>query len=229
MALPIGSRFGRLTVIQSDSGCRATSLCRCDCGIQKSIRNDGLQTGHAQSCGCLRKERAAAGTAKAHLTHGDTAGRKSTTEYASWMGIKSRCLDSESPAYGRYGGRGITMCMEWYMSYSQFLKDMGRKPSPQHSIDRIDNNGNYEPKNCRWATRQQQMRNKRTTIILTFRGETLTLPEWAERTGLGRSTILARIKRYGWSVDSALTIPIMSHAEINKSSLVARWGNTPHP
>jgi len=122
--------------------------------------------------------------------------------------MKDRCLNENSDAYFRYGGRGIKICQRWADSFEAFLEDMGPRPSLQHSIDRFpDNNGNYEPGNCRWATSKQQQRNRNITTLLSFRGESKPLTEWADLIGIRCSVIEKRL-RIGWSVEKALTAPI---------------------
>lgn len=127
-------------------------------------------------------------------------------EHRTWQGIKTRCLNPKDKSYPRYGGRGITICEEWRASFWAFLEDVGPRPSPHHQIERIDNDRGYEPGNCRWATRSEQMRNKRNSALLTLNGITATQAEWSERTGIDRRLIHYRIKN-GWSVAEALSVP----------------------
>lgn len=128
--------------------------------------------------------------------HGESAGAgNETPEYRAWTQMLDRCRRPRHPAFHRYGGRGIKVCERWAGSYEQFLADMGRRPSPRHSLDRIDNDGNYEPSNCRWATTKEQMRNRAANVRLTARGETLTLAEWSERTGVALDVLAKRAKR----------------------------------
>jgi len=116
-----------------------------------------------------------------------------------------RCSKPSQESYRLYGERGVTVCERWRESFENFLGDMGRKPSPSHSIDRIDVEANYEPSNCRWATPKQQGRNKRTNRIINHNGLSLTLVEWAERTGIKATTISMRLDHYGWNVSEALS------------------------
>jgi hypothetical protein len=141
-------------------------------------------------------------------THGDTIGGASP-EYRAWRGAKTRCYNVLDKAFPEWGGRGITMCDRWRDSFEHFLADVGRRPSAKHSLDRFpDNNGNYEPGNTRWTTQKEQMRNTRTTSMLTYHGETMPLREWAERTNIPFTTLFHRVHRAKWSAERALTEPI---------------------
>jgi hypothetical protein len=123
-----------------------------------------------------------------NLKHGQAMRLGKTAEYTVWRNIHARTSDIENP---NYGGRGITVCKRW-TSFSSFLADMGSKPTPQHTIERIDNDGNYEPSNCRWATRKEQARNKRRNIRVTRNGETRVISEWAELIGVSCFTLYNR-------------------------------------
>ena len=155
-------RFGRLFVVGlshvTDGKKRAYWQTWCDCGAEKNIRADHLTSGVVQSCGCMRKERAAAASTLACLTHGMTG----TPTYRSWAMMKVRCLNKENHKFPDYGGRGIRICERWH-SFDAFLADMGPRP-PGTSLDRIDVNGNYEPGNCRWADAKTQRANRRDTL-----------------------------------------------------------------
>lgn len=161
----------------------------CDCGAEITASSANLKSGHVQSCGCLRSELSAARKRTHNMRH--------SKEYQAWNSMRNRCNNSKVQRYANYGGRGIKVCKEWESSFEAFLKDMGRCPSPNHSIDRIDNNGNYEPGNCRWATRRTQANNKSDTAYFTFNGVRDSVGNWSEKTGIKPSTILARISR-GW-------------------------------
>lgn len=128
-------------------------------------------------------------------------------EVLCWQEMIRRCHDPRKSRFGYYGGRGIVVAPEWRESFATFLRDMGPRPSPEHSIERKDNNGPYAPWNCAWATRTVQARNKRNNRYLTAFGETRLLIEWAERYGLHKTTILSRIERLGWDVERALSTP----------------------
>lgn len=134
-----------------------------------------------------------------------------TPEYRAWQQMRLRCLDPEHAAFADYGGRGITVCDRWRDDPTAFLADVGPKPSPKHEIDRIDNDRGYEPGNVRWATRKENDRNRRSSRLLTFRGETHALAEWCERLGLPRDTVRKRLEG-GWPVEEALTTPVRPKA-----------------
>ena len=201
-SIPIapGSRFGRLTVSSRNPMNSPASQprwdCQCKCGKTTTVLAGHLRSGKIASCGCLRCE-------PYHRTHGLTA----TPEHISWVAMRGRCLNLNNRAYARYGGRGITVCREWE-SFERFLADMGPRPSPAHSLDRIDNNGPYSPENCRWATRTEQSRNRRSVPRYEHEGISLTLPEWAERTGIAPSTLEYRVKKKRWPISRALTQPL---------------------
>ena len=152
-----GQRFGRWAVIRRDgSDARGQSMwfCRCECGIERRVLGASLRSGKSISCGCWNRERTSATT----RTHGEGHG---SPEFLTWCTMRRRCSDPMFKGWKNYGGRGIKVCERWNNSYEAFLTDMGRKPSPAHSIDRIDNDGNYEPGNVRRATAGMQSINKR--------------------------------------------------------------------
>jgi hypothetical protein len=134
-----------------------------------------------------------------------THGMSETRTYRIWCSMYTRCNYQKNVSYKNYGGRGITICERW-RSFENFFADMGHPPSDKHSIDRVNNDGNYEPSNCRWATPNEQAGNSRNAIRLTFGGLTFSISEWSRRTGLKRATINARIEK-GWSAERALTTP----------------------
>lgn len=205
-----GNKYGRWTVLnvfRREGAGRVRWLCRCECGVEKSLIVSEIKRGRSQSCGCLSKGRPPEYYREHCTTHGNTGTGWRTPEYASWNGLTQRCLNPKNPRYPSYGGRGITVCREWVDSFEAFLRDMGPRPSLDHSIDRFpNNNGNYEPGNCRWATRSQQQLNRRNNHRLAFNGESLTIVEWARKMGVPKERIASRL-RYGWSTEKTLSAP----------------------
>lgn len=197
-----GNVYGRLTVV-AFAGYSDTKrpkpvwLCSCECGNTTTVTGSHLKNGNTSSCGCLR----VAAATKMATKHG----LKGSRAYQIWQGIKRRVNNSNDDHYHRYGGRGITMCDSWLESFECFLNDMGEPPEGM-SIDRIDNDGNYEPDNCRWATPSEQSRNNSRNVLLTANGTTKCLVDWANDLGCSSYAIQKRIKR-GWSVEDAVTIP----------------------
>jgi len=199
-----GQTFGRLVVVgfAGRRGRRLVWLCCCECGREKEVVGGDLKKGDVKSCGCLQTE-----CRKAAHKHGHALGGKQSPEYQAWSGIVQRCENESHAHYVNYGGRGILVCSRWRNSFEAFLSDMGLRPSAKHSIDRKDNDGNYEPENCRWATRKQQGRNTRASRLLTVYNETKTLAEWCELRGIAVTTVWMRIFKYGWSDTRAVTTP----------------------
>lgn len=141
------------------------------------------------------------------MTHKSKANYLSS-EYKAWDAMIQRCTNPKDRRYKFYGANGVTVCDEWRTSSAAFLGYMGRKPSPQHSLDRIDHSKGYQPGNCRWATRKEQDRNRSDHRMITHAGITLCMTAWAERTGLAPKTIQSRIDQYGWSIEQALSLAL---------------------
>lgn len=195
----VGLKFGRWTVerIADRYGRQKVKawFCLCECGVSKVVTETSLLTGFSKSCGCYKKD-----AARRQMT---THGMRNSPEFTAWDHMIARCTNTLNPHYHNYGGRGISVCETWRTSFVAFLTDMGHRPTPGHSLDRIDNDGNYNKDNCRWATYRQQQNNKRTNHILTCDGVSLSMTEWAEKAGMPRSTLARRISS-GWPVDIAL-------------------------
>lgn len=173
-----GQRFGNLIVVDvkeaSIKGSRTTFICECDCGMSLEAIPRLVVSGRVVSCGCSRISKART-LGKQNRTHGMT----STPEYRSWLGMKTRCYDKSRECYKNYGERGIRVCDRWLNSFELFFKDMGPRPAPGYTIDRIDNDGNYEPDNCRLATKQEQINNRRNSKLIKYRGSLRSLSEIA--------------------------------------------------
>jgi len=137
--------------------------------------------------------------------------------YKTWRGIIERCTNTNNPSWDHYGGRGITVCKRWCESFETFVSDVGERP-PKHEIDRIDNDGNYEPSNVRWATRREQTRNTRRSKFIEYKGERRTVSEWAQLMGLGQEVLNGRL-RSGWDVVRALETPVVPGGSQWRSSL----------
>lgn len=198
-AVAPGQRFSRLTVLRqtdSRSGARCWQVA-CDCGNEAVVRSSALVTGKTRSCGCLMRETAALIGAQT-ATHG----RWKSPTYSTWTAMKARCLNPSRPNYSDYGGRGITVCERW-LSFENFLADMGHKP-PGKSIERLNNDKGYEPGNCCWATEVEQQRNKRSVRHITAHGKTQTIPEWSAERGISQTVIYQRLHN-GWAPDVAVT------------------------
>jgi hypothetical protein len=196
-----GQHFGRWTVLRVDpnrskgKGCITCWICECSCGTVRAVQGFRLRKGRSKSCGCLARE-----TLKVRMTrHSDSK----TPEYYAWQQMVQRCENQKNRRFKDYGGRGITVCDTWH-SYENFLTDMGRRPSRNHSLDRIDNDEGYSPINCRWATREKQRNNIRVNRHITYRGVTHTLSEWSSSTGIHKATISGRLDRRGWTIGQAL-------------------------
>ena len=185
-------------------------LCRCECGAESTIKGSHLRQGKSQQCrSCATK----------------THGWSTVDGYRSWEGMISRCRNAADHSYNSYGGRGITVCTRWE-SFEKFLEDMGPRPSVDHSIERINVDGNYEKSNCCWATPKEQGRNRRNNRVLTYNGRTLCVTEWAEELGIEWVTLFGRLYR-GWSVKKSLTAPVKDTKRLltlnGKTMCLSEW------
>lgn len=203
-----GTRFGRLRVVRRTDEKKGSTylwLLRCDCGGEKKATNSALSRGVVQSCGCLQREYWAQNGARLKKIHKDgrtyrSHGKTKTPEYGVWVEMRRRCREED-----RYVERGISVCARWQgrEGFANFLADMGPRPSSNYTIERQNNDGNYEPTNCVWLLSTLQSRNRRNTVRLTLLGVTKSLAEWAEVIGIGRATLYRRY-REGWSVEKIL-------------------------
>lgn len=182
----VGQRFGRLIVLfrAENRYSKAYWHCHCECGNTTSVSTGGLRSGHTLSCGCLYDD--SRGTAQRRH------GLSKTPEYRIWKGMIARCENAGREYYPRYGGRGIKVCGAWRESFECFLRDMGRRPTPKHTLERIHNDSDYCPTNCRWATMQEQGQNTSRTRRITINGETLGVNAWARRLRMSKKTVLAK-------------------------------------
>ena len=195
-----GQVFGRLTVIErcaikERSRIRYKWHCICNCGKETLVEASHLMRGVVKSCGCYARQKM--------TTHGQSH----TKAHRIWIAMRNRCLNPNNASYADYGGRGIKICARWD-SYEAFVEDMGQ-PEGSMQIDRINNDGNYEPSNCRWATIKDQSRNRRTTKRIVYKGRALCITEWADMTGISANVLRKRLYEYGWPMEEAFTTPTL--------------------
>lgn len=212
-----GQRFGRWTVLYyvgNNKHNQPTWLCRCDCGNVVVTSANGLRRGTTKSCGCRRSD--VSRQSKNHFA--PTHGMSRTPEFRVWMSMLDRCQNPQSQPYRHYGGRGIKVCERW-QDFENFFADMGNRPSPKYSLDRIDNDGDYRPDNCRWATMKEQNSNRRSNQNITYNGQTHTIREWTLITGITYNTLWGRIFKSHWSIDRALTEQIHRSVPKNVTSV----------
>ena len=191
-----GKKFGKLEVIGvHDTGSRKTYyVCQCDCGNVKVVRADALISGATKSCGCIKKEQD-----KTNLTTNHRHKMSGTHIYETWQDMKRRCYNKQNARYDRYGGRGITVCDEWLNNFQSFYDwAISNGYSDDLTIDRIDNDGNYEPSNCRWSTAKEQCNNRGSNINITIGNATKSLMCWCEIFNVDYKKVYARYKRNGY-------------------------------
>lgn len=206
----IGSKFGRLEVVSragTNKHRKITWNCVCECGNKTVAVSGSLRSGNTKSCGCLQKE-AAANNARNGALFTTAPGLWRHNLHATWYSMMERCYVREDPAYHNYGGRGIKVCDRWH-DFGNFISDVGDRPD-RSTLDRVDNDGDYGPENFRWATLEQQGRNKRNNRVLEYNGCKKCLSEWAEYLNIPYSTLSARVNSLGWDVERALSTPLMS-------------------
>ena len=198
-----GQKFERLTAVrrvENFSGYgQSRWLFKCDCGNDLIAFGYNVAHGRQKSCGCYRDDH------PARLDHGYSKSRV----FHTWVAIRQRCFNKNSKYYSHYGARGIKVCDRWLV-FENFLADMG-EPEDGLSLDRINNDGDYEPSNCRWATKQTQVRNRRTTDYYTYNGETKSLPDWADQSGIPYKVLWHRLKKQRWT-DAKLFSPLRKMA-----------------
>lgn len=196
-----GRVFGRLTAVEfshKNKHGAAMWLCGCTCGEAVIVVGYSLTNGDSTSCGCLKRT-----TPAWNRSHNMTR----TPQYRVWATMLSRCQNPNSESFKDYGARGIKVCDRW-QSFENFYADMGDKPSPTHSLERIKNEEGYSPGNCKWATKAEQVANKRNNRLLTVDGLTLTITEWARRVGCQQTALADRIDNQGMTPEQAVTTPI---------------------
>ncbi len=194
MFVMIGDRFGRLSVEgrgPDNFNGKAQFKCNCDCGNTVMVQGSNLIAGRTSSCGCYKIERA--------TKHG----MAESTEYTCWVLMNQRCFNPKAGSFQYYGSRGITVCPEWANSFESFYRDMGPRPSPQHTIERRDVNGDYGPRNCYWATPDVQASNKTNSVYCVIDGTKMTVAEASRKFGLDSSLVYWRLKA-GWSDEEAI-------------------------
>lgn len=192
-----GQRFGRLIVVKLSPTFpigAPTWECVCDCGKEKVVLGQDLRRRRVRSCGCLKIE--------GPKTHGLT----NAPEYNIWRHMRDRCLNKKNKNYHRYGGRGISICDEWIESFEAFYRDVGARPGPGYSIDRINNDKGYNKENCKWSTKEEQANNRSTSVYYKHNGVSRTLAGWCRELKLDYSLVRCRISS-GWSFERAIAEP----------------------
>lgn len=180
VVLPVGSQYGKWTVCDYpvSNGKKRMHPCRCSCGTERLIQAHKLVAGNTLGCSACHMDR----LHEAKVTHGASRPGPDNLTYRRWTVMKERCSNEAHPHFHHYGGRGIVVCERW-QKFENFFADMGHPPTPDMTIERKDNSGNYEPSNCRWATRKEQVRNRRKTVMVEFRGSRMALADAVELAG----------------------------------------------
>lgn len=216
-----GQKFGKLTAIERCGTARdgkAIWLFRCDCGNYHKVSGRDVRDGHSRSCGCLATEL----LIKRNFKHGHTKHNNiATPEYKAWLQMRKRVESPTYHAYQHYKDRGIKICDAWLgdNGFNNFFDDMGKKPTPGYTLERIDNNKGYEPDNCRWATMAEQNLNKSSNKLITYMDITMTQKEWGDKVGIDQTVIHKRLKR-GWSIEDTLTKPLYYTMKIKRVAVI---------
>lgn len=212
----IGKKFGRLLVLSAEN--RKFKV-KCDCGKEKTVYAQDVYLGKTQSCGCLLKEKI---TKHGLLKLNSHILEKAT--YRSYASMKQRCLNPKAEGYEYYGGRGIIVCDTWKVSFKNFVADMGIRPSLKHSIDRIDNNGNYCKENCVWSTHEDQMQHNSKTVNVTINGITKSLEWWCKVHGVCSNTVRRRMKSGKFnSYEQAILTPIKTKIKDDQGHFLSQY------
>lgn len=201
-----GQKFNMLIVkeyIGKDQRGTSKWKCLCDCGKETIVLGYSLENGNTKSCGCLKQR-------GSRLSHGYSKKKI----YFVWHSMVQRCTNKNSKYYKYYGERGITVCERW-LKFENFLKDMGERPNNKYQLERIDNNLGYLKENCRWATKQEQVRNTRRNKLYKFNNKNQILTDWAKDRNIPHSTLYTRINKYGWSIEKSLMTPARSRIPDN--------------
>ena len=193
-----GQMFDRLTVMQEsgkDTRGETLWMCKCECGNIVNVLSSNLRTGHTKSCGCLK-----------NLASNYKHGKYGTSIYKVWANMIQRCNNPDSSYYHRYGARGIKVCDSW-LKFENFYKDMGDNPRG-FCLERVDNNGDYCPENCKWVSPKEQARNRETSVEVTYNGKTQCIAAWEEELGFNHGTLWTRLYSYNWTIEKAMTAPV---------------------
>jgi hypothetical protein len=224
-----GKIFGRL-VVDSENPIRTLSgiiqwNCTCECGSKTIVTGSNLVRNHTKSCGCLSKD--------AVISRNTTHGLSDSPEYGIWQAMIKRCTKPNDPAYSDYGGRGITVTDRWLNSFEAFYEDMGPRPSPDHSIDREENDKGYYKENCRWVTRIEQANNTRRNVFYEYKGNKYTIPQLAELpevkdSKIGINTLRSRIRKSKYTVEQSISFPIkpmsvQTHTYNEITKTISEW------
>lgn len=203
-----GDKIGNCTFVKevdkrpTSKNRRAEFICKCGKPFVCDIL--WVRSGNTLSCGCHNKKV----QSERNLVHGHSILTNRSKEYMIWQGMKARCLNPKHKQYKDYGGRGIKVCDRWLHSFPNFLDDMGQKPTPKHTLDRKENDGNYEPSNCKWSTYLEQQANTSRTTYVNYEGQRISLIEISKRFSINPKVVWARLYRYKWTLQDALAKPV---------------------